>query len=89
MDKYLEDRWMRKGMGKANVKDGQSQLTLGSFQVRSCVQGLTLVTDLTFFRVCIPTFVKRTVFCTHYYSMVSIILYVCAECVRCPAAESL
>jgi hypothetical protein len=42
MDKYLEDRWMRKGVGKANVKDGQSQLTLGSFQVRSCVQGLTL-----------------------------------------------
>ena len=87
MDKYLEDRWMRKGMGKANMKDGQSQLTLGSFQVRSCVQGSCLVTDLTFYRVCIPTFVRRTVFCTHYYSMVSIILLVRAEYVFYPAAE--
>ena len=33
MNKYIEDRWMRKGMEKANIKDGQSQLTLGSFQV--------------------------------------------------------
>jgi len=32
MTKYLEDKWLRKGMGKSEGKDGQSQLTLGSFQ---------------------------------------------------------
>jgi len=32
MTKYMEDRWLRKGMEKAGAKDGQSQLTLGSFQ---------------------------------------------------------
>ena len=31
IDKYLEDRWLRKGVSK--LEDEQSQLTLGSFQV--------------------------------------------------------
>merc|ERR1711892_1358177 len=30
--KYMEDKWLRKGVGKVEGKDGQSQLTLGSFQ---------------------------------------------------------
>ena len=31
--KFMEDKWVRKA-GKLEGKDGQSQLTLGSFQVR-------------------------------------------------------
>ena len=31
VEKYLEDRWLRKGFNKP--EDEQSQLTLGSFQV--------------------------------------------------------
>ena len=31
--KFMEDKWLRKGAGKGEGKDGQSQLTLGSFQV--------------------------------------------------------
>jgi len=30
--KFMEDKWLRKGVGKVEGKDGQSQLTLGSFQ---------------------------------------------------------
>ena len=32
--KFMEDKWLRKGAAKTEPgKDGQSQLTLGSFQV--------------------------------------------------------
>ena len=31
IDKYIEDKWLRKGANK--LEDEQSQLTLGSFQV--------------------------------------------------------
>ena len=30
--KFMEDKWLRKGVEKVEGKDGQSQLTLGSFQ---------------------------------------------------------
>ena len=33
----MEDKWLRKGQGKSEGKDGQSQLTLGSFQVRHSI----------------------------------------------------
>ena len=32
IEKYLDDRWLRKGFNKP--EDEQSQLTLGSFQVK-------------------------------------------------------
>ena len=33
--RFMEDKWLRKGAAKeAPGKDGQSQLTLGSFQVK-------------------------------------------------------
>ena len=33
--KFMEDKWLRKGAAKTEPgKDGQSQLTLGSFQVK-------------------------------------------------------
>ena len=32
--KFMEDKWLRKGAAKEPGKDGQSQLTLGSFQVK-------------------------------------------------------
>ena len=75
MTKYIEDRWMRKGVEKAGVKDGQSQLTLGSFQVIFFPsRPSTFKIYLPSFRAFIPTCVRRTVCCTLYYSMVSMTL---------------
>ena len=67
IDKYLEDRWLRKGVSK--LEDEQSQLTLGSFQV---IRRIIYFLDFPClnFRVFIPIYVRRTVYCTHYFSMV-------------------
>ena len=78
IDKYLEDKWLRKGANK--LEDEQSQLTLGSFQVYHILiiiyiysfnSVYILYYTLYNIRVFIPTFVRRIVYCTHCCSMVS------------------
>ena len=69
--KFMEDKWVRKA-GKLEGKDGQSQLTLGSFQVRLQGENCYKTMTSTVCRAFIQTCVKRIVFFILYFNTVSL-----------------
>ena len=67
--RFMEDKWLRKGASKTEPgKDGQSQLTLGSFQVKINIFVNIRFTFYIYCRVSIRICVRKTTSCTHFFN---------------------